>query len=309
MRIATINRGLGFNAVRNRSEAMRIALAVFAVASAGCTAIADEGFDSEAALRLIEEQVEMGPRFPGSPGHAEVQSWLGEQLAARGWEVQSTPFAYRGKTLRNITGRREPGIGPLILLGAHYDTREFADRDPATTRAPVPGANDGASGVAVLLELARVLGRQEPTCDLRLAFFDGEDNGNIGDWEWAAGSKEYADGLEREPLAVVVVDMVGDRDLSLPVERTSTPDLVAEIWSAARRAEAAAFIEEAGPSVLDDHTAFLERGWRAVDIIDLDYPAWHTVDDTLDKVSADSLDQVGETLLVWLAETCLPLEG
>jgi len=108
---------------------------------------------------------------------------------------------------------------------------------------------------------------------------------------------------------VVVVDMVGDRDLDLPLERTSSPDLAAEIWSAAQAEGMAAFRSEAGPAVLDDHTPFLARGWRAVDIIDLAYPAWHTVDDNLEMVSADSLDQVGETLLAWLEGACLPLEG
>jgi Zn-dependent M28 family amino/carboxypeptidase len=151
-----------------------------------------------------------------------------------GWEASVDEFSYLGTPLTNITGRRQPGPGPLILLGAHYDTRRFADRDAANAAQPVPGANDGGSGVAVLLELARVLADEEPTCDLRLAFFDGEDNGGIDGWDWAAGARHYAEGLDRAPLAVVVVDMVGDRDLDLPLERTSTPDLAAEIWSAAQ---------------------------------------------------------------------------
>jgi Zn-dependent M28 family amino/carboxypeptidase len=225
------------------------------------------------------------------------------------WETQSDSFAYRGTTLANITARQRPAPGPLILLAAHYDTRRFADRDPASPGDPVPGANDGASGVAVLLELARVLGEREPTCDLRLVFFDGEDNGGIEGWEWAVGARQYAETLEREPLAVVVVDMVGDKDLDLPLERTSSPDLAAEIWSVAQARGLSAFRSEPGPAVLDDHTPFLARGWRAVDIIDLSYPAWHTVDDTLDMVSAESLDQVGEALLAWLSQACLPLEG
>jgi Zn-dependent M28 family amino/carboxypeptidase len=251
----------------------------------------------------------MGARYPGSEGHATLQRWLAESLAARGWETKSQSFAYRGATLTNITGTRRPSPGPLIILGAHYDTRRLADRDPVSPNEPVPGANDGASGVAVLVELARVLGQQEATCDLRLAFFDGEDNGDLDGWEWAAGSRMYAAALEREPLAVVIVDMVGDRDLALPVERNSSPDLVDEIWSAAEEAGSTAFRRDAGPSVLDDHTPFLESGWRAVDIIDLTYPAWHTTGDTLDKVSAESLDQVGEALWLWLERACLPLEG
>lgn len=308
MRIATRGLTLGSHPATSSQEAMRIGILLLLLV-AGCAPAQGRSFDGAAALSRIEEQVAMGPRYPGSPGHAMVQAWLGGELGELGWDAQADTFLYLGASLTNITARRGPGSGPLILLGAHYDTRRLADRDPVSPDEPVPGANDGASGVAVLLELARVLGDREPTCDLRLAFFDGEDNGDIEGWEWAAGAREYAASLEREPLAVVVVDMVGDRDLDLPMERTSSPDLAAEIWSAAQAEGLLAFRSEAGPAVLDDHTPFLARGWRAVDIIDLSYPAWHTVDDTLDKVSAESLAQVGEALLAWLADACLPLEG
>jgi hypothetical protein len=287
---------------------MRIGL-MFLLLIGGCAPTEPASFDGEKALGLIERQLAMGPRYPGSEGHVQVQAWLVDELGRMGWEASVDEFSYLGTRLTNITGRREPAPGPLILLGAHYDTRRLADRDVANADQPVPGANDGGSGVAVLLELARVLANQEPTCDLRLAFFDGEDNGRIDGWEWAVGSRHYAEVLDRAPLAVVVVDMVGDRDLDLPLERTSTPDLAAEIWSAAQALGLEAFRSEPGPSVLDDHTPFLEKGWRAVDIIDLDYPAWHTIDDTLENVSADSLDQVGEALLAWLQTACLPLEG
>lgn len=309
MRIATRKLSIVIILVPNRQEAMRIAVSAAVVLLAGCAPASQTGFNGDEALGLIEEQLAMGPRYPGSAGHAAVREWISQELADRGWDSETESFAYRGANLTNITGRRSPGLGPLILLGAHYDTRKLADRDPLTPREPVPGANDGASGVAVLLELARVLGRREPTCDLRLAFFDGEDNGNIDGWEWAAGARQYAVGLDAEPLAVVVVDMVGDRDLALPMERTSSPDLAAEIWSAAQAEGLSAFHTEPGASIVDDHTPFLERGWRAVDIIDIDYPAWHTVGDTLDKISAESLDQVGEALLAWLDDACLPLEG
>lgn len=287
---------------------MRIVWCVLLLLTA-CGPARGASFDGEAARGRVEEQLAMGPRFPGSPGHGAIQEWLRDELAALGWETQSDSFSYLGTTLTNITGRRSPGSGPLILLGAHYDTRRFADRDPSSPDQPVPGANDGASGVAVLMELARVLGAQEPTCDLRLVFFDGEDNGGLDGWEWAAGARQYAASLDREPRAVVVVDMVGDRDLDLPIERTSSTDLAAEIWAAAQAEGLPAFRSAPGPAVLDDHTPFLARGWRAVDIIDLTYPAWHTVEDTIDKVSAESLDQVGEALLAWLADVCLPLEG
>jgi len=308
MRIATLSLARRGYPTINYLEAMRIWVVVL-VTVAGCTRSGVSSFDGGEALTRVEEQLAMGPRYPGSAGHASIQSWLASELTDLGWETRSDSFAYGGTTLANITARRSPAPGPLILLGAHYDTRRFADRDPASPGEPVPGANDGASGVAVLLELARVLGEREPTCDLRLVFFDGEDNGEIEGWEWAVGARHYAEALEREPLAVVVVDMVGDNDLELPFERTSSPDLVAEIWSVAQARGLSAFRSEPGRAVLDDHTPFLARGWRAVDIIDLSYPAWHTVDDTLDMVSAESLDQVGEALLAWLSQACLPLEG
>ncbi len=191
---------------------------------------------------------------------------------------------------------------PHILLGAHYDTRMHADQDqdPKRRNDPVPGANDGASGVAVLLELARVLPTSQEV-PVRLVFFDAEDNGNIPGWDWIMGSRLYADKMKVEPLGVVIVDMVGDKDLNLYRERNSTRRLQDQIWAVAHeQGYEDSFIDEKKYSILDDHTPFLEKGIPAVDIIDFDYPPWHTTQDTLDKVSPHSLDIVGETLLVWL---------
>ena len=287
-------------------EAMRIAIAASAaIVVTACSGDPSAEFEGSRALELVVAQVELGPRYPGSPGHGAVQKWIGTQLEEAGWQTAAASFPYRGRTLTNISASLDGSLGPLILLGAHYDTRRLADRDPTRPDLPVPGANDGGSGVAVLLELARLIPKREFACDIRLAFFDGEDNGRLDEWEWAVGSRQFAQGLEREPLAVVIVDMVGDRDLDLPIERTSSPDLADEIWQAAARRGLEAFRAEPGPSVLDDHTAFLSRGWRAVDIIDLSYPAWHTTEDTPDKLSAESLDQVGEALLAWLETICV----
>jgi Zn-dependent M28 family amino/carboxypeptidase len=263
-----------------------------------------QAFDGERALEWVERQVELGPRYPGSAGHAAMQELLPRAIGEAGWTAEAQAFDYRGTTLTNVQARLPNAQGPLILLGAHYDTRRLADRDPVRPTDPVPGANDGASGVAVLLELARVVPTRGLVCDVRLVFFDGEDNGNLDGWEWAAGSRSYASQLTEHPQAVVVVDMVGDRDLALPIERNSTPDLVDEIWSAAESLDLPAFLRDPGPSVLDDHTPFLERGWRAVDIIDFTYPHWHTTADTVDKVSAQSLAQVGQALLAWLERAC-----
>jgi len=188
-----------------------------------------------------------------------------------------------------------------VLIGAHYDTRLYADQDPDLTQRsqPVLGANDGASGVAVLLELARALPQDLPT-PVCLVFFDAEDNGRIADWEWTVGSQLYADQMEAYPSAVVIVDMVGDSDQALLLEQNSDPDLAAEIWETAARAGIESFVAEPGPRLLDDHIAFARLGIPSVDIIDFTYPYWHTVSDTADKVSAQSLENVGVVLLAWL---------
>lgn len=283
---------------------MRIVASASFVVLASCATNRAADFDGRAALSLVEKQVEMGPRHPGTAGHEAIQGWIASELQDLAWETMASSFPYQGVTLTNISGRLDGAAGPFIVLGAHYDTRPVADRDQAHPDSPVPGANDGGSGVAVLLELARVLPARGLACDVQLAFFDGEDSGNLEGWEWAAGSRHFAGELTREPSAVVVVDMVGDRDLDLPMERTSSADLAAEIWQAAAERSLDAFRAEPGPSVLDDHTPFLARGWRAVDIIDMAYPFWHTTEDTLDKISAESLDQVGEALLAWLGTVC-----
>ena len=306
MRIATRPRSsLRFN-FSKRKEAMRIALSLLVIGLAGCSGRASPAFNGDVALELVEAQVGFGPRYPGSQGHAEVQEWIAEELGKRGWTVETMSFPYRGTTLTNLSGILPGSGGDKILLGAHYDTRRIADRGPEGERLPVPGANDGGSGVAVLLEIARVLPDRNPGCDVGLVFFDGEDNGNLDGWDWAVGSRAFAAALEVEPRAVVVVDMVGDRDLRLPIERSSTPDLAAEIWAAAQEAGSKAFVMDVGHSILDDHVPFLERGWRAVDIIDIDYPYWHTTADTPDKVAAESLAQVGDALLTWLDLVCPP---
>jgi Zn-dependent M28 family amino/carboxypeptidase len=215
-------------------------------------------------------------------------------------EVQSaTSMAH---PIKNIVGRRGAGHGRTIL-GAHYDTRLVADQDPDPAKRldPVPGANDGASGVAVLLELARTL----PTdiLDVELVFFDAEDNGYIDGWDWVLGSRAFVTSLATTPDAMILVDMVGDTDLRLPREANSDAALTASIWGVANRlGHGEIFIDEMGPAILDDHVPFLEAGIPAVDIIDFDYDYWHTTQDTPDKVSAESLEIVGSTILEWLKQ-------
>lgn len=257
-------------------------------------------FDGERAYRHVVQQVAFGPRIPGSEGHSRAIAYIQAELERAGWQTEILTARFGGQTVRNIRAWREQ-TEPVILLGAHYDTRIFADNDPdpANHTQPVPGGNDGASGVAVLLELARVLPRDFVTVEL--AFFDAEDNGRIPGWDWILGSSAYAEALTTRPQAVVIVDMIGDADLNIYMERNSDPLLTRQIWNTARRLGYEHFFIPAYKyRVLDDHIPFLAKGLRAVDIIDLDYPYWHTVADTPEKVSPRSLEVVGRTLLAWL---------
>jgi hypothetical protein len=262
-------------------------------------------FDADRALEDVATQVARGPRTPGSQASRTNAAWILQELQAAGWETEQQVFEYRGVRLRNLIGRAGPEGPGGILLGTHHDTRPVADRAAAGLTGPVPGANDGASGVAVLLEIARVLPRERLNQPVQLVFFDGEDSGRIDGWPWVLGSTEFVTRGERLPKQAIIVDMVGDADLQLRMEKNSDPALASEIWRLAGELGHSGFIAEPGRKILDDHVPFLQAGIPAIDIIDIDYPFWHTTEDTLDKVSADSLRQVGETLLAWLEATAL----
>ena len=259
-------------------------------------------FDGERAYQDVKTQVSFGPRVPGAEGHDRVQAWIMSELADAGWQVQIQDSQALGHPIENIVAKRNADA-PQIILGAHYDTRMFADNDPdpAQHTNSVPGANDGASGVAVLLELARTL--PADTLPVWLVFFDAEDNGRIEGWEWILGSREFVRNNPLQPRAVIIVDMVGDADLNIYKERNSNPDLTDEIWNVAKGlGHESKFIPEYKFSMIDDHTPFIEAGIPAVDIIDFDYPYWHTIQDTPDKVSAASLEAVGETVRAWVIQ-------
>lgn len=258
-------------------------------------------FMGERALYDIEEQLTFGPRYSGSEGHALMIEWLVASLKEYGWQVEIQELEYAGQKIRNVIAKRGNGMDWLIL-GAHYDTRMFADQDPETGNhtKPVMGANDGASGVSVLLEIARVL-PDELDKQIWLVFFDAEDNGHLPGWDWILGSRAFVENLVDQPQAAVIVDMVGDADLELYYEQNSDEQLSRQIWQQAENlGYGQIFIPEVKYAMLDDHTPFLEAGIPAIDIIDFDYPYWHTTSDNLDKVSAASLDAVGDTLLQWI---------
>jgi Zn-dependent M28 family amino/carboxypeptidase len=258
-------------------------------------------FDGERAFADVEYQVALGPRIPGSEGHAAAVAWMMENLRTSGWEVELQETERLSHPIRNVIAKRGSG-SPWLILGAHYDTRILADQDPIleARQKPVPGANDGASGVAVLLELARVL-PHDLEGQIWLVMFDAEDNGHLEGWDWILGSSTFAESLAEVPDGVVVVDMIGDANLQIYLEINSDKNLRTDIWEqAASLGHADVFINEEKFSMLDDHTPFLRLGIPAVDIIDFDYPYWHTLSDTPNKVTADSLQIVGETLLAWL---------
>lgn len=261
-------------------------------------------FNGERAYRDVLAQVEFGPRVPGSQAHRAVGEWIIRELEAAGWESHVQAFEYGGYDLKNIIAwprGTQGGTAPLIL-GAHYDSRFLADKDESAPNEPVPGANDGASGVAVLLELARVLDADSIEQPVWIVFFDAEDNGRIQGWDWILGSRYFVDQLEIIPTAAVIVDMVGDKDLQLYFEKSSDQELRKSIWDVAAELGFEQFKAEEKYSILDDHTPFLQAGIPAVDIIDFDYPYHHTTQDLPDKVSAESLAVVGKTLEVWLEE-------
>ena len=261
-------------------------------------------FDGDAAYRILEEQMEFGPRWPGSPGHQLAGDYIVGQLSQLGWLVEEQRFAYQDIEGRNIIGRANGGAGPVIILGAHYDSRKIADQTPGSTE-PVPGAVDGASGVAVLLELANSLDLNLIDREIWLAFFDIEDNGSGGmpGYDWIVGSTYMANNLEIFPEAMVLVDMIGDSDQQLYYEGNSNIELQSYLWQIAfDLGYGDAFIPEFRHNMIDDHIPFARRGIPAVDIIDFDYPYWHTVEDTADKANAQSLARVGLTLETWLED-------
>jgi glutaminyl-peptide cyclotransferase len=259
-------------------------------------------FNAERAYQDVAYQLSLGPRTMGSEAHNQVADWIINSLREQGWQVDTQETFLSGNKVKNIIAKR--GVGtPWVILGSHYDSRTLADQDPDTAnrKLPVMGANDGASSVAILLELARVIPKNINR-QIWLVFFDNEDNGTASGNGWVIGSSYFVSQLEGMPDSVVILDMVGDKDLNIYMERNSSPQLNDEIWSTARNLGYSQFIASYKYGLIDDHIPFIQAGISATDIIDFDYPYWHTTQDTLDNISANSLRVVGETILTWLNE-------
>lgn len=264
-------------------------------------------FSGESAYQYVQAQMNFGPRPTGTAAHRQTGDYIITQLKHLGWQVEEQLFEYQGVQARNLIAKQGgEGGKPIVILGAHYDTRRQADNDPDPKNhtQPVPGANDGASGVAVLLEMARTLNVDQTGREIWLAFFDAEDNGRLDGWDWIQGSTYMAGHLTVTPTAMILVDMIGDADQQLYWDRNSDQALNQQLWQvAATLGYTATFIPQHKWTMIDDHLPFRQRGIPAVDLIDFDYPYWHTVQDTTDKVGAMSLERIGRTITAWLEQT------
>lgn len=293
------------------SSAVFVLLAAMACTSPGQTS---REFDGTAAVRYLEHQVAFGYRIPGTPAHEAAAGWIDSMARARADTVvvQSwTHLTSRGDSLplRNILARFRPEAAERILFLAHWDTRPVSDNPTwSGPRTPVPGANDGASGVAVLLGLADALHARPPGIGVDLLFVDGED---YGDFQHAPddvliGSRYYAKHLPpgQRPMYAVLFDMVGDSALRILPEGQSllgAPEVVELVWRVADDlGHGAVFVNSPGlgPTLTDDHVELQKVGIRAIDVVDFDYGPqnawWHSPQDSLDKVSARSLQVVGD---------------
>lgn len=268
-------------------------------------------FSGARAFELVETQLEFGPRVPGSAGHAAQLEWMVELLSGFADTVLVDRFSHITSAsdtlqLANVVARFNATEPDRLLFLAHWDTRPTSDQstDPAERDTPVPGANDGASGVAVLLALGELFSRQSPPVGIDLLFVDGEDYGPTTADMFIGSLRYAAEPLAGRPRYAVLLDMVGDRDPGFPVEGYSSeyaPRVVQRVWGIARElGYGRLFPMRVRPPVHDDHVALNEAGIPAVDIIDFDYgpgnALWHTPDDVAENVSASTLEVVGEVV-------------
>ncbi|MDE7413279.1 MAG: M28 family peptidase [Muribaculaceae bacterium] len=279
-------------------------------------------FSADSAYSYLATQVDFGPRVPNSEAHRRAGDWLVAELSRHGAKVTEQKAdlkAFDGTTLhaRNIFGQFNPDAPERILLLAHYDCRPWADQDPdpEKRKLPVDGANDGASGVAVLLEVARQLKLEGSKTGVDILFVDAEDWGTDGDDDsWAMGARYFAQNPvipAYSPDFAILLDMVGGKDARFPREYFSQQNagpLNDAFWSAARKAgHAERFPNSIGGAVTDDHLEFLKVGIPAIDIIEYNQdsgfnPTWHTSADNLSNISKETLGAVGESLMIFLSQ-------
>lgn len=294
------------------------AMAVLALGACGGDAPPDVSFDGNRALSYVARQLEFGARVPGTPAHVAAGDWMAgvlRGLADTVTEQRWTHVTADGDSLamRNIFAQFNPAATRRILYVTHWDSRprsEKADTD-AERAMPVPGANDGASGTAMLLVLGEALKAAPSTIGVDFLFTDGEDYGDFDTMtDVLIGARYYAghvlpDSAYR-PMLAVLWDMVGDRSLRFlqePYSRQFAPEVVDMVWDlAARMGYGSIFDPGSSTTIMDDHVPLGEKGFRIIDVIDLDFPWHHTPHDTIDKVSAASLEVVGRVALALIRQ-------
>jgi Zn-dependent M28 family amino/carboxypeptidase len=267
-------------------------------------------FDQKRSYGRLQELCNFGPRNHNSEGKTKAERWIEQNLREAGAEVSVHEFQFTPKgatqseSFRNIVGKINAHLPDRVLVATHYDTRSTADKDKDESRRnqPIIGANDGGSGVAVLLEMARLWKEQPPPIGVDLIFFDGEDFGRGAELdEYFLGSKAYVrDFPNYRPRWGIVLDMVGDASLDIRKETDSVaraPAVVHQVWNAAPRVGSSGILNERGGRIYDDHTAFLEKGIPVALMIDFNYRWFHTTADLIDKCSAESLGQVGRAVM------------
>lgn len=265
-------------------------------------------FEGPAAFKYIVTQVGFGPRIPGTEAHRRMAAWLDSLLRQRADTVVAQTWTHvtaagDSLPLSNFIARFKPAAPKRLLFLAHWDSRPTADSPSSTdSTKPVPGANDGGSGVALLLGVADVLKRTPPAIGVDLLFVDGEDYGDFTKTpkDVLIGSRYYAAHPVSgpQPLYAVLFDLVADSDLQIFQEGNSligAPEVVELVWNTAKDlGYAGTFVATPKHTLIDDHLELQKAGIRAIDVVDFDYPSWHTQYDTIDKVSAKSLQIVGD---------------
>ncbi len=266
-------------------------------------------FDKNRAFSFLEEQCNLGPRYPGSDEIELCRNYITSSLSKNGFTIEEQKFEVMidEKEIEgiNIIAHFNPRMSRRILLGAHYDTRPWADKEEDETlhNTPIIGANDAGSGVAVLLEIASIISKKEPKqFGMDFVFFDLEDMGSYGNNEsWCLGSTYFAENYSgTKPEKAIVIDMIGDADLSINLDYYSyhnSPNLVNEVWNIAEELGFSVFKSRIQNIIYDDHYPLIKAGFNAILIIDFEYPYWHTLEDTPDKCSPESLYYVGQTVL------------
>ena len=276
-------------------------------------------FDENHAFSYLVAQCDFGPRNPGSDGYYACLDYLITELDQSANEIILQDFSYQERrynkqyNLENIIARFNPDSEFQTIISAHWDTRPWADQEDLRQDRdqPIIGANDGASGVAILLELAKIMGENPPPIGVNLVFFDGEDLGIPGENEtYCQGSRFFAKNLPiPRPDEAINLDMVGDKQLVLPIERYSLeyhPKLVRHLWDRAKDMGLDAFIGRVDYAIYDDHIPLNEiAGIPSIDLIDFKYPNsyanfWHTMNDIPENCSEESLGQVGALMVDYI---------